>query len=122
MQKKKNQDLTRGEEQIMQILWALGEGNVKDIIAKTDEPKPAYTTVATFMKILEEKGFVGRKFVGRSFTYYPKVDKQAYAARVLQSALSGYFNNSIVELVAYYNGMEAITDEERTALQEVIGK
>jgi predicted transcriptional regulator len=122
MQKRKNQNLTHGEEQIMQILWSLGSGNVNSIIDKMEEPKPAYTTVATFMKILEEKEFVGRKLAGRSYTYYPEIAKEDYAQRVLRSAVADYFNSSIVELVSFYNEMQPLSQEEKEALQALLSK
>lgn len=122
MQKRKNQNLTHGEEQIMQILWSLGSGNVNSIIDKMEEPKPAYTTVATFMKILEEKEFVGRKLAGRSYTYYPEIAKEDYAQRVLRSTVADYFNSSIVELVSFYNEMQPLSQEEKEALQALLSK
>lgn len=122
MQKRKNQNLTHGEEQIMQILWSLGSGNVNSIIDKMEEPKPAYTTVATFVKILEEKEFVGRKLAGRSYTYYPEIAKEDYAQRVLCSTVADYFNSSIVELVSFYNEMQPLSQEEKEALQALLSK
>lgn len=122
MQKRKNQNLTHGEEQIMQILWSLGSGNVNSIIDKMEEPKPAYTTIATFMKILEEKEFVGRKLAGRSYTYYPEIAKEDYAQRVLRSTVADYFNSSIVELVSFYNEMQPLSQEEKEALQAILSK
>lgn len=122
MHKRKNQNLTHGEEQIMQILWSLGSGNVNSIIDKMEEPKPAYTTVATFMKILEEKEFVGRKLAGRSYTYYPEIAKEDYAQRVLRSTVADYFNSSIVELVSFYNEMQPLSQEEKEALQALLSK
>lgn len=106
----------------MQILWSLGSGNVNSIIDKMEEPKPAYTTVATFMKILEEKEFVGRKLAGRSYTYYPEIAKEDYAQRVLRSTVADYFNSSIVELVSFYNEMQPLSQEEKEALQALLSK
>ena len=106
----------------MQILWSLGTGNVNSIIDKMEEPKPAYTTVATFMKILEEKEFVGRELAGRSYTYYPEIAKEDYAQRVLRSAVADYFNSSIVELVSFYNEMQPLSQEEKEALQAILSK
>ena len=63
--------LTRGEEEVMQILWQLGAGSINDLIAAMQEPKPKYTTIATFVKILENKGYVGRTERGKSYEYYP---------------------------------------------------
>ncbi len=121
MQKKKHLDLTRGEEQIMQILWQLGEGNVNEIISHMEEPKPAYTTVATFMKILEDKAFVSRKLGGgRSFTYRPTVRKTDYAQRVLQATLAGYFNGSFVQLVSFFTQHEKLKQSEIDELDQII--
>ena len=61
--------LTRGEEEVMQILWQLGAGSINDLIAAMQEPKPKYTTIATFVKILENKGYVGRTERGKSYEY-----------------------------------------------------
>lgn len=78
---KKSTELTRGEEEIMQILWRLGDAVVNEIIAQTEEPHPKYTTVATFLKILENKGFVGHTPEGKSHRYYPLVGPRAVRAR-----------------------------------------
>ena len=85
-------ELTRGEEEIMQILWRLGDAVVNDIIAQTDEPHPKYTTVATFLKILENKGFVSHTSEGKSHRYYPLIGREAYARGVMSSMLSTYFD------------------------------
>ena len=76
---KKLTELTRGEEEIMQILWRLGDVVVNEIIAQTKEPRPKYTTVATFLKILENKGFVNHTPEGKSHRYYPAVSREEYA-------------------------------------------
>lgn len=120
MQRRKNPDLTRGEEQIMQILWDLDQANVGEIIAKMEEPKPAYTTVATFMKILEEKEFVDRKPSGRSFTYFPLIEKRTYARRVLKAMLNNYFNGSIADLVAFHAEHTTWTEEERAQMRQLL--
>ena len=77
--------LTRGEEEVMQILWQLGAGSINDLIAAMQEPKPKYTTIATFVKILENKGYVGRTERGKSYEYYPLVPKEEYAKTVVSS-------------------------------------
>ena len=87
---KKSTELTRGEEEIMQILWRLGDAVVNEIIAQTEEPRPKYTTVATFLKILENKGFVGHTPEGKSHRYYPLVGREQYArADLLFRRLAG---------------------------------
>ncbi len=120
MEKRKNQALTRGEEEIMQLLWKLGEGNVNDLLAAMNEPKPKYTTVATFLKILEEKRFVARKPNGRGYSYYPIVEKSAYAQRVMTSVLGSYFDGSLVQLVSFFSKRESIPMHEMEEIAEII--
>ena len=83
-------ELTRGEEEIMQILWRLGDAVVNDIIARTDEPHPKYTTVATFLKILENKGFVSHTAEGKSHRYFPLIGREEYARGVMSSIMCGH--------------------------------
>lgn len=112
--------LTKGEESVMQILWSLGDGLVYDIIGQMPEPKPKYSTVATFIKMLENKGYVVHREEGRFYRYYPAVDRNIYAKRVLRNVLDNYFESSIAQLVAIYTEEERPTAEELTALVEQI--
>ena len=81
----------------MQILWQLGAGSINDLIAAMQEPKPKYTTIATFVKILENKGYVGRTERGKSYEYYPLVPKEEYAKTVVSSILNSYFDGSLAQ-------------------------
>ncbi len=94
--------LTRSEEQVMQILWELGEGLVKDILDKFDEPKPARNTVSTVVRILEKKGFVGHKDYGKVFVYYPLVLKKEYSGKQLFGLMNNYFNNSFPAMASFF--------------------
>jgi predicted transcriptional regulator len=94
--------LTRAEEQIMQILWELGEGLVKDILDRFDEPKPARNTVSTVVRILEKKGFVGHKDYGKVFVYYPLVQKKEYSGKQLIGLMHNYFNNSFPAMASFF--------------------
>jgi len=94
--------LTRSEEQVMQILWGLGEGLVKDILDKFDEPKPARNTVSTVVRILEKKGFVGHKDYGKVFVYYPLVQKKEYSGKQLFGLMNNYFNNSFPAMASFF--------------------
>ena len=114
------QELTRAELEVMQILWELGSGSVNDIIARMKEPKPKYTTVATFVKILENKGFVAHKAQGKGFIYSPKVERDAYASRHLSSMLSTYFGGSISQLVSFFSQHENISSQEMTEILEIM--
>ncbi len=95
-------DLTRAEEQIMQILWDIEKGFVKDILAKMSEPKPAYNTVSTIIRILERKGFVKHKAYGKSHEYYPIVSKDEYRSFSIKNLLSGYFSGSFSKLATFF--------------------
>jgi len=94
--------LTKAEEQIMQVLWESGEGFVKEIRQGLPDPKPAYNTVSTIVRILEEKGFVAHKTYGRSHQYYPLVSKKEYSKSRLHEMLSNYFGNSFRELISFF--------------------
>ncbi len=94
--------LTKAEEQVMQILWELGEGLVKDILDRFDEPKPARNTVSTVVRILEKKGFVGHKDYGKVFVYYPLVLKKEYSGKQLIGLMNNYFNNSFPAMASFF--------------------
>ncbi|GGZ31909.1 transcriptional regulator [Echinicola pacifica] len=95
-------ELTRAEEQVMQILWEIEKGFVKDILVKMTEPKPAYNTVSTIIRILERKGFVKHKAYGKSHEYFPIVSKDQYRSFSIKNLLSGYFGGSFTKLASFF--------------------
>lgn len=115
-------ELTRGEEEVMQILWSIGSGFVNDIIARMKEPKPKYTTVATFIKILENKGFVRHEVVGKSHLYFPLVAKEEYAGNVMRSMVSNYFGGSLSQMVSFFSQKENISVKEMDEILEIVEK
>ncbi len=94
--------LTKAEEQIMQILWTLKEGIVKEVVEEFDEPKPAYTTVATVLKVLEKKGFVAHKSIGNTHLFFPAISKKEYTKFQLGSLLKDYFNGSFPKMATFF--------------------
>ncbi len=94
-------ELTKAEEQVMQILWQLKEGIVKDILAKMPDPKPAYTTVSTVVRVMETKGFVAHKAYGTSHVYYPTINEDEYKKLAFDKLLKTFFNDSVKELISY---------------------
>jgi BlaI family transcriptional regulator, penicillinase repressor len=94
--------LTRAEEQVMQHLWEIERGFLKDILEKFASPKPAYTTVSTVIRVLVKKGFIGFKTYGNVNEYYPKVTKEAYFKRQLKPMLSNYFSESPSSFASYF--------------------
>ncbi len=113
-------ELTRGEEEIMQILWGLGNAVVNDIIEQTPPPHPKYTTVATFLKLLENKGFVTHTSDGKSNRYYPAIDRETYARGVMSSVLTTYFDGSLAQLVSFFSQHERIDPQEKNEILEII--
>ncbi len=95
-------ELTKAEDQIMQILWKLQKGFVKDIVEQIPEPKPAYNTVSTIVRILEKKGFVGYKAYGKTHEYFPLIAKEKYTRFYLNNLVKGYFNGSVQNLVSFF--------------------
>jgi len=108
-------ELTKAEDQIMQILWQLKKGFVKDVIARIPEPKPAYNTVSTIIRILESKGFVAYKAYGKTHEYYPLVERDTYRSFYLKNLLRNYFGGKFEQLVSFFakdNDMDVRDMEE----------
>lgn len=95
-------ELTKAEEQVMQILWQIRKGFVKDILEEMPEPKPAYNTVSTIVRILEKKGFVAYKAYGKTHEYYPLISKKEYSSYFLKNFVGSYFGGSFHKLVSFF--------------------
>ena len=94
--------LTKAEEQFMQVLWKLEEASVKEIIDQLPEPKPAYNTVSTIIRILETKEFVSHRSKGRGYIYYPIIQKTDYTNQSLHKLVDGYFEGSFKSMVSFF--------------------
>ena len=118
----KSYTLTKAEIQIMNILWEKPEGAcVHDIIEKYAEPKPAYTTIATFMKILLNKNFVAyRKDTGKTHIYYPLITKEEYLQRVMNEVKDNFFDGSKSSLLKFFVREEKLTPAEIEELISLI--
>lgn len=95
-------ELTKAEEEIMQVLWKLERAFVRDILEELPEPKPAYNTVSTIVRILETKSFVGHEAFGKSHQYFPLVEQDKYKSFFLKNFMSGYFGGSFEKLVSFF--------------------
>jgi BlaI family penicillinase repressor len=113
-------ELTRAEEEIMQKLWILEKAFVKDIIKELPEPKPAYNTVSTIIRILETKGFVAHESFGKSHRYYPIVLKDAYKAFASSKLLSSYFDNSAQNMLSFFLKKEELDIKEMDEILKII--
>ncbi len=110
-------ELTRAEEQIMHVLWALERAYVKDIIERLPSPKPAYNTVSTIVRILEKKGFVDHEAFGKTHLYRPTVPKEDYTQAFLKSFVKDYFDDSYQDLVSSFARDRNMTVSE---LEEIL--
>ncbi|MFA0960662.1 BlaI/MecI/CopY family transcriptional regulator [Roseivirga sp. BDSF3-8] len=95
-------ELTKAEEQVMQILWDIEKGFVKEILVKMEDPRPAYNTVSTIVRILEKKGFVGYTAYGKSHQYYPLITQETYSREYLDTFVGNYFGGSFSKLVSFF--------------------
>jgi predicted transcriptional regulator len=119
-------ELTKAEEQIMQILWKIGKGFVNDIMKEIPEPQPAYNTVSTIVRILEKKGFVEHNAYGKTHEYFPIVTKSEYTTLYMKGIMSNYFGGSFKQLVSFFTNEKKMSltelDEIKKLLEEEINK
>lgn len=112
--------LTKAEEELMQVLWNLQCATVKDIIVQLPEPKPAYNTVSTIIRILETKQFVSHKQEGKGYVYFPIVKKEAYTNSSLHKLMDGYFQGSFKNMVSFFvNKNDVDLKDVEALLQEI---
>lgn len=95
-------ELTKAEEQIMQLLWEQEKAFVKDIVEQIPHPKPAYNTVSTIIRILEKKGFVGYTAYGKTHEYFPLVSRNDYTKTYMKNFMRNYFSGSFQEMVSFF--------------------
>lgn len=115
-------ELTKAEEELMQIIWKLGKGFINDILAELHEPKPAYNTVSTIVRILEKKGFVGHVAFGKSHEYYPLVSKSEYTKSYFGHFMKNYFGNSYREMVSFFTNDNNLDIRELEALKQAMAE
>jgi BlaI family penicillinase repressor len=112
--------LAKREEQIMQAVWNLKKAIIKEIIQELPDPKPHYNSVATMVKILEEKGFLGHETVGNIYQYSPVVSKEDYQRHTMKDIVSQYFDNSYSRMLAFFAKEQKVSDEELNEILNII--
>ena len=120
--KEERLELTRAEEDIMQILWDLGKGFVKNIIERFPDPKPAYNTVSTIVRILETKGFVDHTAYGKTHEYFPLIARDDYRRHYLNTMLTDYFGGSFRQLASFFMKHEKPDIHEMEELLNLMSK
>lgn len=113
-------ELTKAEEEIMQKLWTLEKAFVKDIIEELPTPKPAYNTVSTIIRILENKGFIGHKSFGKSHQYYPLITRDAYKNFATEKLVSSYFDNSAQNMLSFFLKNKQIDMKELDEIMKIL--
>jgi predicted transcriptional regulator len=113
-------ELTKAEEQVMQILWSLESAIVRDIMTHFPDPKPAYTTVSTIVRILEKKGFVEHENYGNIHKYSPLVSKDEYASEFMNYFVKDYFGNSFSKLVSFFGQKEKISPNDLEEIRKLL--
>jgi len=115
-------ELTKAQEDLLKALWEIREGAVSDVLEKLEEPKPAYNTVATVIKVLEKKGYVSHKTYGKTHVYYAVISKRDYAQHVLKDTFKGLFNGSLHQMVSSFVKSKDISIQELEELKEMLEK
>ncbi|MBP5340557.1 MAG: BlaI/MecI/CopY family transcriptional regulator [Prevotella sp.] len=119
----KQQTLTKGEIQVMNILWDMHRGAcVADILSQYPEPQPAYTTIATFLKILEQKGFVEKRkgSTGKTFIYSPLMTRERYRRLVMNDVKDTFFGGSVKSLVSFFAEEDELTQEDIAEIMTIL--
>jgi len=112
--------LAKREEQIMQVYWDLGKAFIKEVIPHLPDPKPHYNSVATMVKILEEKGFLGHDSVGNLYLYFPVISREDYQKHAMKDIVSQYFDNSYPRMLAFFAKEQNLTEDELKEILQMI--
>jgi len=113
-------NLSKAEEQLMEIIWRLEKAFLKDLIDAFPTPRPATTTVATLLKRMSDKGFVGHKLYGNSREYYPLVAKSDYFARHVKGMIKNNFNNSALQFASFFTKATNLSAAELEELRKIV--
>ncbi|TNE73220.1 BlaI/MecI/CopY family transcriptional regulator [bacterium] len=114
------QELTKAEEEVMHYVWQFEECLVRDIVSEMPEPKPAYNTVSTIVRILEKKEFIGHKENGKSYIYFPLVSKAEYTRFSIKNLIQGYFGGSYKKAVSFFVKEDELSVQDVESLLEQI--
>ena len=115
-------ELTKAEDEVMQVLWKLESAFVKEIIDQFPEPKPAYNTVSTIVRILEQKGFVSHESHSRSHKYFPRISKDDYTKSFMNGFVQRYFSGSYQQMVSFFTKEDDLSLQELEQLLEELKK
>jgi BlaI family penicillinase repressor len=115
-------EITKAQEDILKALWEINEGAVGDVLDILPEPKPAYNTIATVIKVLEKKEYVTHKTYGKTNVYFPLITKKDYAQSLLKDTAKGFFNGSLNQMVSFFVKNKDLSINELEELKNIIEK
>lgn len=104
----------------MRALWSIKEGVVNDILDHLEEPRPAYNTVSTVVRVLEKKGYIGHRTYGKTHVYYPRIGQKEYARHQIKDLLASHFSNSVKSMVSFFAREEKIELQELEEIRKLI--
>ncbi|MEQ8905860.1 BlaI/MecI/CopY family transcriptional regulator [Ekhidna sp.] len=113
-------ELTKAEEQLMQILWGLEKAYLKDIVEQYPDPAPAYTTISTVVNVLVKKGFIGFETHGKSREYFPLISKEKYTRQSMNGLMSSFFDNSAKQFASFFASQKDLSVEELQEIRKLI--
>lgn len=114
------QKLAKREEQIMQVFWTLEKAFIKEVIPQLPDPTPHYNSVATMVKILEDKGFLSHHVVGNIYCYFPIISKEEYQKHAMKDIVSQYFDNSYPNMLAFFAKDQKLSEQELNDIMRII--
>ena len=120
MEKRKFKELTKAELQIMHLLWDKERAYINDLLEEMPEPRPAYNTVSTIVRILEKKGFVSHKSYGNTHHYSPITNKDTYLNSLMSGIMNSFFSGSVANMVSFLSKKEQLSVEEADKLINII--
>jgi BlaI family penicillinase repressor len=113
-------ELTKAEVQVMHYLWELEKSFLKDIVDAFPEPRPAYTTISTVIRVLVKKGYVGFNTYGKVHEYYPNISRKAYFRKHVKSIINMHFDGSVVSFASFFTGDDALVLGELEEIKMLI--
>lgn len=113
-------ELSNAEEQLMQVLWKKERALMKDLVEEYPDPKPAITTIATLLKRMQDKNFVGYTQLGRSREYFPKVSKKNYFSKQMNGFIKSFFNDSASQFASFFTRETELSEKELKDLRKLI--
>lgn len=115
-------ELTKAEEQVMRIMWKLEKAFLKDVVEQFPEPRPAYTTISTVMRVLVKKGFIAYNTYGKVHEYYPLVKKEKYFKNHLNGVIENFFDGSLNKFTSFFTENQRLDIHELEEVKQIVEK